>query len=140
VARAAGLPHVASGRCGRAHQDVRLRTAIVVSSRHGGERLASPGGTPRGYGKEGDPVRLNRVDVRTRLHCCGQDGGFVGDEVLRHVIAEGRSPLVALPGFGINLGRNIRPRPHRAPSGDATLAGVAGAVIPDFGVAEERAR
>jgi len=46
----------------------------------------------------------------------------------------------SLPGFGINLARNIRPRPHRAPPGDAMLAGVAGAVIPDFGVAEERAR
>jgi hypothetical protein len=58
----------------------------------------------------------------------------------RTISAEGRSPLAAFPGFGINLAWNIRPRPHRAPPGDATIAGVAGAVVPDFGVAEERAR
>jgi hypothetical protein len=43
------------------------------------------------------------------------------------------------PAVGINLARNIRPRPHGVPPGDAMLAGAAGAVIPGFGVAEERA-
>jgi len=55
------------------------------------------------------------------------------------ISAERRSPLAALPGVGISLARNISPRPHRALPGDATLAGIAGAVIPGFGVAEERA-
>jgi hypothetical protein len=33
----------------------------------------------------GDPVHLYRVDVRTGLCCCHEDGGFVGDEELRHI-------------------------------------------------------
>jgi hypothetical protein len=32
-----------------------------------------------------DPLYLYRVDVRTRLCCCREDGGLVGDEALRHI-------------------------------------------------------
>ena len=46
----------------------------------------------------------------------------------------------SLPGFGINLARKHPPETAPGSTGDAMLAGAAGAVIPDFGVAEEHAR
>ena len=80
---------------------------------------------------------VDRYDALTAR--AGVDDGWGHNKALHH-ICRGEIASCCTSWVRYQPRAEHPPRPYRAPPGDATLAGGAGAVIPDFGVAEERAR